>query len=98
LRSIIAIFFHSTTMPLVDGKGQWQIYYFASRCKAAWGAFENQKADWRNDLEQHQWWTKGLQLEGVSFFDICTSKRYHLILKSRTDSQRRLVITLLQAL
>ena len=62
-----ATFFHLTTMPLGNGNGQWCIYYFASRCKAAWMAFEDHKDDWGNDPQQHQWWTMGLRLEGVSF-------------------------------
>ncbi|EDR10210.1 uncharacterized protein LACBIDRAFT_325901 [Laccaria bicolor S238N-H82] len=51
-------------MPVGNGKGQWCIYYFASRCKAAWKAFEDHKDDWRNDPQKHQWWTIGLRLEG----------------------------------
>ena len=54
-------------MPVGNGKGQWCIYYFASRCKAAWMAFEDHQDDWRNDSQQHRWWTMGLRMEGVSF-------------------------------
>jgi hypothetical protein len=54
-------------MPLEDGQGQWRIYYFASRCKAAWVAFEDHTDDWVKDPQKHKWWTMGLQLEGVSF-------------------------------
>ena len=56
-------------MPLLDG--QSHIYYYSSRCKAAWLAFQDRQDNWGNDPKQHQWWTTGLRLEGVSSLSIC---------------------------
>lgn len=55
-----------TTMTLFHARGQWLIYYFSSRCKAAWQTFEDNKDSWTASAEQHEWWTMGLHAEGVS--------------------------------
>lgn len=47
-------------------QGQWLIYYFSSRCKAAWQAFEENEDGWTESPENHGWWTMGLRAEGVS--------------------------------
>ena len=84
-------------MPLGTGKGQWCVYYFASRCKAAWRAFEDHQDEWGNVPQQHHWWTMGLRLEGVRLFVFCRLKTY-LTLDTRTDLLSQLVIMLLRAL
>lgn len=53
-------------------RGQLLIYYFSSRCKAAWQAFEDNEDAWTESTEKHEWWTMGLRAEGVSFTYLLT--------------------------